>query len=522
MYPIIQETEHYTITEQRFPMSDGVKLYTRITIPKCAKKCPTVFIRTPYTPASNGVPAPIDPNLELPYIRSGYGVVLQHCRGTGDSEGTCIPYEERSDGLDTLALIRNLPFYNGEIYLVGQSYLSTVHLLYMDTAPADIKGAALAIQTDRMYFRNYRGGCCYDFCNFSWWLRMMRRQFPNPKLDNALVRPYKDIMQRAVGEDVPAYTACLLNDTYTDFWKNDPRTHLMENWKIPLLLTEGWYDFYSDGMFSMWERLPEDTKAKSAFVVGPWGHATKIAKNCPYPLPDGDIPADFAVQWFNSIRQNKPYPYAETGKVNYYSIGGGKWDVSDFPQPAAGTKKLYFRKDHVLSDTACDRDERIAYVYDPEVRPGCFRHHGIFKAHAPNSVPGVISFLSVPVAEEQSFYGPIHWHMDVSSDCEDTAFFIRVYLMEDGESYNLTDTITSLSHLQPNYRPNDILTLDINTPPIGFTLKKGSSIRVDIASHSDIYVPHANVKGHWAEVTETKIANNTLHLKDAYIALPIE
>jgi len=66
------------------------------------------------------------------------------------------------------------------------------------------------------------------------------------------------------------------------------------------------------------------------------------------------------------------------------------------------------------------------------------------------------------------------------------------------------------------------ITIDLDTTPIAFTLKKGCQLRVDISSHSDIFAPHANVKGHWAEVTETKIANNTLHLKDAYIALPIE
>lgn len=522
MYPIIQETEHYTVTEKLLPMSDGVGLYTKVTVPKGAEKCPTVFIRTPYNPPRKGVPCPIDSHCEAPYVENGYAVVLQHCRGTGDSEGICIPYEERSDGLDTLELIRKLPFYNGEVYLWGQSYLTTVHLTYLDSCPPDIKGAAFAVQTDRMYFRNYRNGCCYDFCNLNWWLSMMKRQYPAPKTAGALVRPYKDILRRIVGEDVPSYTACLLNDTYNAFWKEDPRTNVIENWKIPVLFTEGWYDFYIEGMFSMWERLPEAAKAKSAFVVGPWGHATKTTKHCPYPLPVGDIPGDFAVQWFNSIRKNTPYPYAETGKVNFYSVGGGRWHKADYPQTPSEVKKLYFRKDLTLSDTDCGRDERITYVYDPDKKPGCFRHHGIYTAHKPNTVPGVISFLSDPFPEACSFYGKINWHMDVSSDCEDTAFFIRISFVEDGEAYNVTDTITSLSHIAPDYQPGAPVTLALDTPPIAFTVKKGGQIRVDISSHSDIYVPHANIKGHWAEVTETKIANNTLHLKDAYIALPIE
>ena len=58
--------------------------------------------------------------------------------------------------------------------------------------------------------------------------------------------------------------------------------------------------------------------------------------------------------------------------------------------------------------------------------------------------------------------------------------------------------------------------------PIAFTVKKGSKIRVDISSEGGIYVPHANVKGHWAEVTETKIANNTLLLKDSFFEFNVK
>ena len=33
--------------------------------------------------------------------------------------------------------------------------------------------------------------------------------------------------------------------------------------------------------------------------------------------------------------------------------------------------------------------------------------------------------------------------MDVSSDYEDTAFFMSVYLVENGEAYNITETKTA-------------------------------------------------------------------------------
>lgn len=524
MYPIIQKSKDYTITEQKLVMSDGVGLYTKIIVPNGVTKCPTVFMRTPYDPALNGAPGSINTELEAPYVKQGYAVVWQHCRGTGDSEGFCLPYneKERTDGLDTLALIRKMPFYNGEIFLWGVSYLSSVHYLYLDTAPADIKGAVFAIQTDRMFFHKYRNGCCYDLVgNTNWYLDRIRRKYPEQDRSQIDKRPYINIMPRVIGTDLPYFADTMRNDQYTDFWKKDPRTHLFENLKLPVLLVEGWYDFYLGGMCSMWQRMPKETKSKSAFLIGPWGHATKIAKDCPYPLPGGNIPADYAVQWFESIRNKSPYPYAQTGKINYYSIGGGKWNTTDTLNPAQPAKALYFHKDLTLSNTAESTDSQITYRYDPDHTPGCFRHNGIYPGHAPNTVPGVITFLSDPAEKDQQFFGPVHWHMTVSSDCDDSAFFLRVSFVENGESYNLTQVITTMSHIAPNCHAGMPVTIDLDTTPIAFTLKKGCQIRVDISSHSDIHAPHPNIKGHWAEIDHCKIANNSLHLQNACISLPV-
>ncbi len=117
MYPLINENENVILREEYVEMSDGVRLYTRIAIPKGKEKCPVVFIRTPYEKELCGAPYDISQFDNCPYIKNGYAVIRQHCRGTGDSEGAFHPYEEREDGLETLEFIRKLPFYNGEIFL---------------------------------------------------------------------------------------------------------------------------------------------------------------------------------------------------------------------------------------------------------------------------------------------------------------------------------------------------------------------------------------------------------------------
>lgn len=517
MYPLYQEDEKIKLTEKMVEMRDGVRLYTRTAVPSGVKKCPVVFIRTPYEEAHDGKPHCIEAYHTDRFTENGYAVVLQHCRGTGDSEGICIPYNEKEDGLDTLDHIRRQDFYDGEIYPVGGSYLSTVHLSYLSEQPADVKGAVLNIQTDRMYFRNYRNGCNYDFCNLRWWLGMMKRQYPQPKLEGNIKRPYKDLMKRIVGEDVPQYTESLLNDTYNGFWKKDPRDGVVESLQIPVLFTEGWFDFYIEGMFSMWERLPEETKKKSAFIVGPWGHGNVPTGREEYPLENARIPDDYDVQWFDSIRNGKPYPCAVQGKVNYYSVGAGTWKEAQWPVASPKVFRRYLNIQGRLTAESCAQDCVLSYCYDPEKRTECFPYHSIYKAKKPGTTEGVLSFVSEEITETMEHYGQIGVHLTVSSDCADTAFFVRVYMMEEGESYNLTETITALSYFYPDYEPNETVSLELCTPPIAFTLKKGCRIRLDVASDGGIYVPHANVKGHWAEVEECKTARNSVLLKDSYV-----
>ncbi len=102
--------------------------------------------------------------------------------------------------------------------------------------------------------------------------------------------------------------------------------------------------------------------------------------------------------------------------------------------------------------------------------------------------------------------------------------FIRTPYEPDrnGVSYNLTEEITSLAYIDRDYTPCNECEISIDTPPIAFTLKKGCRIRVDISSHSNLYVPHSNTKEHWAKAIETKTAQNTLICdKSAYILLPL-
>ena len=102
--------------------------------------------------------------------------VHQHCRGTGKSGGDFIPYvNERADGLALLEWIRKQDFYNGEIYLEGSSYGSSVHAALLNTKQPDIKGVSWKVQDTERYNIIYRNGFLRLRLHASWYLGVYKK-----------------------------------------------------------------------------------------------------------------------------------------------------------------------------------------------------------------------------------------------------------------------------------------------------------------------------------------------------------
>ena len=124
--------------------------FTIVCKPSKTGKFSTIVFRTPYVDDKVDVEENIlvkeIENFSKQYLENGFVVVYQHTRGKGKSSGDCIPYiYEREDGLKLHDWIRMQSFYNGEIYLIGGSYLSSVHLLCFPFED-DIKGAILEVK----------------------------------------------------------------------------------------------------------------------------------------------------------------------------------------------------------------------------------------------------------------------------------------------------------------------------------------------------------------------------------------
>ena len=208
------------VQEYYVTMDDGVKLYTFSVLPEKEEKVPIIISRSPYFAV-----APINKaELEKQELY-GYGMVYQHCRGTGMSEGECIPYiNERADGLKLLEWIRKQDFYNGELFLQGGSYGASVHYAYMDTDPSDVKGAFLTVQDSERYNIIYRNGFFKPGLHGNWAVGMYRKKAFSKKNivpGTWLTRPLTGITESIFGElDHQLENELLHPDRNDEFWKS--------------------------------------------------------------------------------------------------------------------------------------------------------------------------------------------------------------------------------------------------------------------------------------------------------------
>ncbi len=521
-------SEYYTYYE--YLTFDGIELFTVVCLPNKEGKFPIIIGRSPYVDAYEDVPeqdiVEEFENNHISMLNLGYGYVYQHCRGRGKSSGEFIPYiNERKDGLFLQDWIRKQSFYNGQLLLTGGSYTSTVHLV---TAPFadDIKGAILQIQDSERYNIDYRNGFYRSGSHIKWAVEQYKRKqkkmdAKNYDADSVNILPFIDFNKTVLGEECEFYREKMLHpDRNDEFWKthwggSDSRNALV-NANIPILLVTGFYDFYTGGMFDMWNSLDEVTKSKSAFIVHPYAHrVTGVDK--PIEFPKGNMAEQFSgitEGWFDYVL-NGIKPPLETGKVTYYKLFDNCWYTDDFKTPEK-------------SITFTIGEGEKTYTYNP-FAPATFKGgltsslDGTAWQDEPNSRYDILSFYTPEFTEDTCIKGKMKARLRVKSDCEDTCFYMRISIKTDEGDLGLRDDVNKISNFNPDYKIGDALDMDFTFDEHSFLVKKGQALRIDISSSCHPYfVRHTNQKGPFALQTTAKVAHNTVILDESTLTVFVE
>ena len=518
--------------DYKYIESNGAKLFTVVLLPESAGEFPTVIIRTPYVDRFEDEE---EENIAVEclneyreWLKHGYAVIIQHCRGRGKSDGDCIPYiNEREDGITLQEWVRKQEFYNGEIFLKGGSYLTSVHYV---TAPFadDIKGAVFGIQDSERYNICYRNGFLKKGLHGAWYVTMYKKKACLKKnfYEGCFeMLPLKDFTKTVLGEAAEDFDEMLKAPNPEDeFWNtrfggSDARA-ATDNVKFPVLFTTGFYDIYTGGVFDMWKNMSKDSRNMSALVVSPYNHNDGFGDGeNTIVFPKGKRFEQFGdfyeIEWFDYIRgKNVKSPF-DTGKITYYNLFKNCWETEEFLASQEAMKLVL-------------GEEERSYVYSPFAPPafkgGLSRAFGgaVFQDE-PNSRYDIISVYTKPFETDVQVKGKMAAKLTVKSDCEDTCFYVRVSIEKERGDYGLRDDITSLCYQLGDYKPDSVVTLDFDFDEHAFLIRKGERLRIDVSSaDSEHYVRHTNQKGLYSEQATAKIAHNTVYLQSSFLTLPID
>ncbi len=516
--------------EEDWMESGGEKLFTIIMSPTESKKHPAILIRNPYT--DDTVPMTIEETVDRAiimvkqFLEAGYAVVFQHCRGYGKSTGFSTPFiHEREDGYNLLEFARKQPFYNGELYLWGASYLCFVHYA-IAPYPEDVKGAALAVMTTERYELLYRNGCMKSGELAQWYANMYKHRALNGKkrytMDAYRMLPLKDLPLTIFGEHDPYLEAVMRNPRPDDpLWLTaeggaDTR-NAMKDVKFPVLLIGAFNDIAGGGMVRMWRDMLPETREHVAMILTPNDHGDSHPENS-IDFPDsqfaGHFGADLWVRWFDSIRGKDECP-VPMGHVSYYNIFENRWKCDDFTPGQ-----------HSLTLTLGEGAR--TYLYNPfdavSFKGGLSQNFGGAEYQdAPNSRFDLVSTYTKPFEQDTYVKGEITADLTVSSNCPDTCFFMRISITSEGGDYPLRDDIHTLVYELGDYTPGEKVTLHLRFDEDAFMIPAGQRLRFDVASADRAhYICHTNCRGLFSEQDRARVAHNTVYLDESTVTLPVD
>src|ERR1700730_10614585 len=146
------EPIYNVLVEKNVPMRtrDGITLLSDVHRPDANEKYPVLVIRTPYDKEW-----PLGLTEHKYFAPRGYLVVVQDTRGRHASEGEFYPLvHEANDGYDAIEWAATLPWSNGVVGTVGQSYMGLVQYFAATQRPPHLK-AMSPVSGPVTYFENF-------------------------------------------------------------------------------------------------------------------------------------------------------------------------------------------------------------------------------------------------------------------------------------------------------------------------------------------------------------------------------
>jgi putative CocE/NonD family hydrolase len=483
--------ESYDVVVTRnlpIPMPDGTVLFGNHYRPRSGPRRPTILVRSPY--GRGGFFAAI---CARPFAERGYQVLIQSCRGTDGSEGQfAFVRNEHSDGLATIEWIKQQEWFNGELALLGPSYLGFVQWAIAADAGPELKAVVPQItSSDCNHFR-FQGGSFTLESSLGWSTMMTEQAATGMRLGSLMNQvgrqrrldrayrhlPLTEADKVVIGKTSPIFQEVLKHGPEDSYWQPIDYSSRIADVAAPIALMAGWYDLFLDWQLKDYQRLRAAGR-QPTLLIGPWTHgqATSLA-----PMTRDSL------TWLNAHLKGKASELRKA-PVHLQVMGTKEWrDFADWPPPAT-IERWYLQPGGGLGPGSATAGEPDRYRYDPaDPTPavggnslGDQKHMGPKDNRALEARADVLVYTSPVLAHEVEVIGPVSAELYVKSSLENTDFFVRLCAVEtSGKSVNLCDGILRLCPGTDAPAPDGIRKIQIELWPTAYHFRKGQRIRLQV------------------------------------------
>lgn len=525
-------TTNYTVTRVEVPMRDGVTLVADHYAPTTSAPAGTLLVRGPY-----GRGFPFSLVYANVYAARGYHVVFQSVRGTFGSGGDFEPMaNEAADGADTVAWLREQPWFTGSFGTIGLSYLGYTQWALLQDPPPELATAVITVGPHDFNESTWGTGT-FAINDFLGWSDMVSHQEDPVRARSALRQitgrrkvgdaagavPLGDAARALLGAGAPWFESWVEHTDRGDpFWDALRCTEALDRVQVPVLLVGGWQDIFLRQTLQQYRQL-RGRGVDVALTVGPWTHTQLLTTGL-------STCARESLDWLGSHLAGAPGP-RRPSRVRVYVTGTAKgqaWrSLPDWP-PASTQHALYLRPGGYLGETAPTDLKRVApatFRYDPAnptltiggplLSPdGGYRDDGALAAR-----DDVLAFTSATLTRDLYVYGNPAVELTHSSDNPHVDLFVRVSEVDaKGRSRNVSEGYRRLPAVARTGKQSVRLELD----GIAHRFRAGSRIRLLLAgSWSPRYARNLGTGEPVLTGRQTTPATHTVRYGRSRLLLPV-
>jgi uncharacterized protein len=447
----------------------------------------TILIRTPY-----GRGAPVAQLWGSTFAARGYHVLLQSCRGTAGSTGTFEPMVcEADDAQDTVAWLREQPWFNGDLATMGMSYVAYTQWALLADPPPELRASVMVAgphdfgraiwENDAFALETFLGWSVTNSVPFEQRPSLVQlltgnRQRAN-QLEAALAAlPMADAAESVLHRRAPWYRDWLDHPDLSDpYWRRYDFTDALRRVQTPTLLVGGWQDIFLGQTVQQYETL-RSRGVDVALTLGPWTHVAHVLK--------GSVVIDNeALDWLDT-HLGKRGPRRRPRAVHTFVTGSNTWHDAE-TWPPNSTETCWYPNADGLLGTTVPAGGRSVFRYDPsDPTPAVGGRRlasgaGVRNNNDLEARPDVVTFTSSELSSDLEFEGFPAVDVSVSVDNPYADLFVRICDVDRrGRSHNITDTLV---RLDPTVAAREVQQVTVRLSPCAHRLPAGHRLRLQFS-----------------------------------------